>query len=82
LIKKLVDAVNEHGEKASRGEVRIQDKFESEFFICQMFKKGTLHITFKDEKLYLRFNRIAAEGRGWLKAWQGKYTKATDIVSF
>ena len=38
-------------------------KHESEFFIIRCFKKGTLHIIFKDEDLWHRFNIAATEGK-------------------
>jgi hypothetical protein len=48
------------------GEVRtahFDNKCESQFFHCQFWKKSTLHLTFKDEKLWERFNITAAAGR-------------------
>jgi hypothetical protein len=41
-------------------------KCESEFFSLRFFKKGTLHLTFKDEQLWQRFNQFVARERGWL----------------
>ena len=39
---------------------------ESTFFELKFFKKGTVHLKFKDEVLWERFNRFACEGRNWL----------------
>ena len=39
---------------------------ESEFFTMRYFQKGTLHLTFKDESLWARFNQVACDGRNWL----------------
>lgn len=39
---------------------------ESEFFRLRYFKKGTIHLEFKDEALWHRFNIAACEGKGWL----------------
>ena len=39
---------------------------ESEFFTMKYYKKGTLHLTFKDLKLLERFNQTVAKLRGWL----------------
>ncbi len=36
---------------------------ESEFFTMRAYKKGTLHITFKDKDLLARFNQMASQGR-------------------
>lgn len=41
-------------------------KFESEYFIIKAFKKGTIHLLFKDEYLWERFNIEAAKGKNWL----------------
>ncbi|MBL7128508.1 MAG: DUF4942 domain-containing protein [Ignavibacteria bacterium] len=32
----------------------------------QFFKKGTIHLTFKDDKLWEKFNLEAARGKNWL----------------
>jgi len=39
---------------------------ESHFFTLRLYKKGTMHLTFKDESLWARFNQAAAEGKNWL----------------
>lgn len=39
---------------------------ESEFFRLRWFKKGTLHLVFRDPKTWELFNLAAAKGRGWL----------------
>lgn len=52
------------------GTVRTGDEFkatgESQFFNFRFFKKGTLHIEFKDEKLWQEFNLRACAGKNWL----------------
>jgi len=42
------------------------DDCDSEFFTMRIFKKGTLHITFRDKSLLAEFNRRAAAGKQWL----------------
>ena len=42
--------------------------FESEFFRIKFFKKGTVHLVFKDVDLLAVFNRAAAEGKNWVGA--------------
>lgn len=42
------------------------DKFESEFFTVKVHKKGTVHLVFKDEALWARFNQVAARGKKWI----------------
>lgn len=39
---------------------------ESEYFDIRFFKKGTVHLTFKDEKLWEKFCITAAKGKKWL----------------
>jgi hypothetical protein len=43
-----------------------QGKFESDFFEMRIFKKGTLHLVFKDRQLLDRFNIKAAEDKNWI----------------
>lgn len=44
-------------------EVGCAELNECEFFKFRCFKKGTLHIFFKDEKLWERFNLMVNEGK-------------------
>lgn len=39
---------------------------ESTFFQIRFFKKGTVHLIFKDQELLDKFNRSAAEGKNWI----------------
>ena len=45
---------------------------ESEFFKIRFFKKGTIHLEFKDEWVYQRFNQMACGGKGWLMGTDGQ----------
>ena len=42
------------------------------YFDISLYKKGTVHITFRDEELLKRFNIYAAQNRGWLPPSYGK----------
>ena len=42
------------------------DLIESTFFQIRFFKKGTVHLIFKDQELLDKFNRAAAEGKNWI----------------
>lgn len=42
------------------------EKTESEFFRIRCFKKGTIHMEFKDERLWNEFNLRACSGKQWL----------------
>jgi predicted RNA methylase len=44
---------------------------ESEFFKLKSHYKGTLHLTFLDEKLWERFNATAVDGKNWLPNRKG-----------
>ena len=52
------------------GKVRPGDKFDntctSEFFHIKFFKKGTVHLEFKDTWLWEEFNLRACAGKQWL----------------
>lgn len=52
------------------GKVYPGDQFdnecESQFFNLRFFKKGTLHLEFKDERLWQEFNLRACAGKLWL----------------
>lgn len=52
------------------GKVKTSDKFdntlESTFFNIKFFKKGTMHIEFKDAKLWEQFNIRATKHKNWL----------------
>lgn len=39
---------------------------ESRYFEIRFFKKGTVHLTFKDKHLWERFNITAAKGKNWI----------------
>lgn len=41
-------------------------KVESTYFIITVYKKGTLHLTFRDENIRRRFNVTACKGKNWL----------------
>jgi hypothetical protein len=41
-------------------------KHDSEFFEFRLYKKGTLHLYFKDVYLYEQFNIIACKSKNWL----------------
>lgn len=43
-----------------------EKKIDTKFFILDSYKKGTLHITFKNQKHLDQFNYLAAKGKKWL----------------
>lgn len=52
--------LKETGWSGSPGEI------ESTYFKIKVYKKGTCHLTFKDEGIRRRFNVTACRGKGWL----------------
>jgi len=66
-IDKRCDMLNGHHEYTGKQE-RYDKEFETEFFRVRFFKKGTVHLTFKDVELLGVFNRAAAEGKHWVGA--------------
>ena len=63
-----VETIAEAFAKAARerGHGVIGEKLESRYFEFRAYKKGTLHIHFKDKELWERFNMVAAQGKNWL----------------
>lgn len=45
---------------------------ESTHFLITVYKKGTLHLQFKNAKTLASFNRMASLGKGWLPGSYGK----------
>lgn len=60
----IEDAISDHIH--GKTTAAWDDKFESEFFSIRVYKKGTVHLVFKDEALWARFNQAAAEGKAWM----------------
>ena len=54
----------EHGYISQGQDYRIP--FESSYFEIKIFKKGTIHLRFKDERLWEEFNRRAALQKNWI----------------
>ena len=44
----------------------LETKATSQHFEMRFFKKGTLHLVFRDRHLWQEFNATAAKGRAWL----------------
>lgn len=53
-------------------EKNIYKGIETKYMILDFFKKGTVHITFKDDKLLEKFNLFCGKTRGWLPPDYGK----------
>lgn len=44
------------------------EKYQTKFFEVRAFKKGTVHLYFRDEYYWIQFNKIATAGKNWLKS--------------
>jgi hypothetical protein len=70
----IEDSLKKHFDKL--GKIKTGDEFESEvdshFFKLKFFKKGTLHLYFKDEKLWDEFNMRACLNKKWLPDQEAK----------
>lgn len=54
---------------------------ESEFFQIRAYKKGTLHLIFKDEWLWMEFNIRATKMKNWLPGtMKNKYKRKKETV--
>ena len=51
---------------------RQTKNIESHYFTITCYKKGTVHLTFKDEELLKKFNIFGAQHKGWLPPSYGK----------
>ena len=56
---------------------RGDNKAESSYFNIIAYKKGTIHLTFKDMGILRRFNMTACRGKGWLPDDYGSRTYDT-----
>jgi UDP-N-acetylenolpyruvoylglucosamine reductase len=54
-------------------------KARSTFFHLKFYMKGTLHIEFRDEKLWEEFNLRACKGKNWLPESDTK-TPAGELI--
>jgi hypothetical protein len=63
------------GRDGRDGDVQTRD-IHSTYFKITVYKKNTIHITFKDQDILRRFNVVACRGKGWLPDdyCQKKYT--------
>lgn len=65
------------------GKIRPGDKFdnttESYFFKLKFWKKGTLHLEFKDDKLWQEFNLRACVGKMWLSEEEMKVYRERNM---
>jgi hypothetical protein len=76
MIDTLDDALNRHFK--TLGTVKrgpFDNKTKSTYFNIRFYKKGTVHLTWRDDELREKFNRIACEGKGWLPPSDPKKNK-------
>lgn len=66
--KKISDAIRTTQilEDGSKIKIDVYEKLQSEYFEIKLYKKGTAHLTFKDENILRAFNIEAGKKKGWL----------------
>ncbi|UJP63969.1 class I SAM-dependent methyltransferase [Mongoliitalea daihaiensis] len=69
IERALEDKFNELGKVYSG---TFDNTAESDFFEIKFFKKGTVHLYFKNEKLWDEFNMRACIGKKWLPEYEEK----------
>ncbi len=67
---KPVETIYEVIDRAQK--TRQTRNIESHYFTITCYKKGTVHLKFKDEELLKRFNIFGAQHKGWLPPSYGK----------
>lgn len=68
-VYKVIEEANRKAEKEKdfyKYTLNFGEWYDSEFFKFKMFKKGTIHLEFKDKYLYEQFNIIACKNKNWL----------------
>ena len=70
-IERANSAIEKHCDRARDGEVDYDQKFESSFFEMRIYKKGTIHIWFRDESVRQAFNVRVAQLRKWIAPENG-----------
>jgi hypothetical protein len=65
-----MDAMYKH---LNSTEGEYSDKFVSTFFEFRIYKKGTVHIWWRDEALLHKFNTIAAKYKNWLPQTESNF---------
>lgn len=79
-IYKIHDSLeNRFKELGNIGSASFDGTCESEFFDMLFYKKGTLHITFKDKRIWQEFNMRACNGKNWLPDSEKKEWEETKI---
>jgi hypothetical protein len=79
-IVKINDAVEEKSKEIGNvPKGRPNTRCESEFFVIEFFKAGSLHLTFKNEKQWNFLNEFVARKRGWLQENEPKGRKGTAV---
>ncbi|HEX2906339.1 MAG TPA: DUF4942 domain-containing protein, partial [Phototrophicaceae bacterium] len=67
-IDTVEQAIDHQLAQIANHDQRHDEPFTSTFFEIRVFKKGTVHLTFKDKNLLARFNQAAALGKNWVGA--------------
>jgi len=83
-ISGIKDNINDYKDgkrdKILKAIERCEKNIETEFFTLDSYKKGTLHITFKNQEYLDQFNILANKGKNWLPSdfGQKSYENMTE----
>lgn len=64
--RRIEKTLDDRFKELASGKVEYDNTAESRFFKIRFFKKGTVHLVFKDENLWRLFNISASKGKAWL----------------
>jgi hypothetical protein len=67
-ITSVTDAIHARIDDINRNGVDYDSPFDSTHFIIRIYKKGTVHLIFKDADMLAQFNIRAAQGKNWVGA--------------
>ena len=66
---------------------KCEKNIDAEFFYLDVYKKGTIHVKYKDENLLKQLNILAGKGKNWLpddfmtKRYNDMSSEEKDLVS-
>ncbi|MGE4557214.1 MAG: DUF4942 domain-containing protein [Desulfovibrionaceae bacterium] len=75
----IEDALKKAFDRLGKIDGRFDNCTESLFFEIKFFKKGTIHLRFKDRFVWEQFNKLAALGKEWLPEGDVDGCKPTEV---
>lgn len=72
LNNKDVESIDLDKTLRTKLDLGITKNIDCKYFTLTFYKKGTCHLTFKDDDLLLKFNIFGSQKKGWLPPMYGK----------